>query len=432
MIGSVDEALEAIGRVVKTADPKGPLTMLCWAAQAHIVSLLDSVFYLGFKGRSGAGKGTAVESSILLTPNGTILSMTTPAFLSSVLDEGRAIGIPEADRLLAEDPLIAKLLRDGYRRGASYGLMVPSGDKDKPWTEAERSIFGPKCFDFHVALDSHLLGRTVVVEMDPDTSVDRAMDAEKKSKHLAPVREWIAREAAAALKEWTVPRVDDLWESGEFRREVRALGGTTGRDHVVGATLLTVCRVLGWDYAKEVRQIVRGRHTLDELGEESEVADAIKSLSGWSDEHPERFPKDQELTVEALLQTLNERRARLKLRPLSPKGLAGVLVDLGFRRDDDWRKRKDGPNRDKVCLLPWKFLQGGLTVPSQASQPSQSTLDASHRPDEKPDSGSDGTDGSDGTGVYGGGSPVVEEADNWSVPPKDRARARPGREGGES
>lgn len=228
-------ALETVERVLRPIDPKDVFPVLLFGAEAHLVDLLESVFYLGFKGPTGSGKGTGVETAILLTPEGEVLGSTTEAYLATVLDEGKAVGIEEADKLLEKNRAIGALLRNGYRRGTYYGFKVQVEEgKRTAWKQAKRSLFGPKAFDFHSALEPHLLGRTVVVEMQAQNDVDLALDAEHKARYLAPVRLWLARLANPifADKEAAKARVRSLWENPAFRARVRGLGGKTGRDHV--------------------------------------------------------------------------------------------------------------------------------------------------------------------------------------------------------
>ncbi|MGP8019213.1 MAG: hypothetical protein ACLPP2_07790 [Thermoplasmata archaeon] len=417
--GDLDAALGVLRRVVKTKDPNGPLLILVTAAQDHVIELLDSTVLLAFKGRSGAGKGTALESAVLLTRRGQVLSVTTPADLSAALEEGRAIGIPEADSLFHKDPIVAKILRDGYRRGNEYGFMVPVNGKE--WKRETRSLFGFKIFDFHVSFDPHVLGRSIVLEMEPDDSVDLSMDAEKKARHLAPVRSFLIHESERVKREWTREKVDALWDSPEFRAAVKSLGGKVGRDHVCGADLLLVSRLFGWDLTKELRKAIRGRRTLDELSDESEVADAIRELA---QPDGKSIQSSFELRTEDVLEHINARRTKLRVRTLTPMGLGSLLGDLGFKRGVDWLKATSGPNRNKAVLLPARFLRES----EQAEQPEQKVLDGAGSREEESDSGpsAPAAPAAPEVPVAVAAAPVVEEAENWTVPPKERANRPPG------
>jgi len=349
-VTNIEEALVRIRKVSKPKSELGPFAILAWGAQSHVVELLESVFYLAFKGKTGAGKGTSLESACLIASNAVLLSVTTEAFLSTVLDEGRAVGIPEADKLVDRNPIVGKMLRDGYRRGAVAGLKVPRAT-GSGWDTTERSLFGPKAFDFHLSLDGHLLGRTIVVEMEPDESVDRALDAEKKARHLAPVRAWLALEAERVLHGWSKERVDALWDSAQFREEVGALGGKNGRDHVIGANLLLVCRVFGWeDYEAEIPRLIADRRPVQDSSDEAEVLDLLSEIVGSS------ITPETRVATSTLHEQVNEARGRLRLGSMSRKALGGVLTDLGFRKGVDWVRETSGGLRGQWVLRPFSVL----------------------------------------------------------------------------
>ncbi len=358
---TLDEAMVRLRRVLGLQGDKDYWAVLIWGAQCHLVDLLTSVFYLGFAGPTGSGKGTGVESALELAPNGVNLgAKPTVAFLARALDEGRAIGVQQWDDIFEEDAQLAAIVLTGYRRGAKYGLMVPG--KGKAWDPKEVDIFGPKVFDYRGPLDAHLLGRTVGVAMAPDNSVDRALDAEDKAEHLAPVRLWLAGLAERAKEEWTPERAVALRKDPAFRAKVVEMGGRVGRDHVVASILLLVCRVMGWDADAVVKSIITGRRTVDVLGPEAEVAQAILDLVGGQvvahgDGSEWTMAGREELPTEMLLQYINDRRDALHLRGLSPRRLGGILGDLGFVRGGRaWYRARAGDNRNKWVVLPGKHM----------------------------------------------------------------------------
>lgn len=346
-------AMARIRTVLKVVHDRDYPAALIFAAQAYVVDLLESVFYLAFKGKSGAGKGTAVESAILLTPTGIVLGNTTPAYLSAVLTAGRTIGIEEADTIIKRSPEIAMLLRAGYRAGIAAGLMVPVGEN--AWLATKRSLFGPKTFDFHTTLETHLLGRTHVVDMEPDDSVDRAMDAEKKRKVLEPVRVWLANQAEKAMGSWTRDRVEAHWDDPAFRRRVAAMGGSTGREHVIAANMLLVADIMGWDYDAIVKELMANRKTIDEFSDEAVVAEKILSIVGTNPR-----PEIEISVVDELLEGINNDRHRLRLGPMTPHKLAAVLKEIGFTKTGDsptYYKAKSGPYRDRQVIHSHPLIQ---------------------------------------------------------------------------
>ncbi|MCI4327127.1 MAG: hypothetical protein L3K16_05785 [Thermoplasmata archaeon] len=374
-----------VAGVIKTKEPEHIDLILLWAAHTHMIVRFTSTFYLAHKGRSGAGKGTAVESSILLTPNGEVLSEASDAYLATVLDEGRAIGIEEWDILRAKNPGLEGLVRNGYRRGIFRGFKVPKPD-GKGWDLARRSLFGPKVFDTHAGLSGHLLGRSIVIHMDADDSVDRALDAEGKAERLAPVRAALAGAAARALADWPASRVKAHWDSSNFRARVRAMGGRSGRDHVVAANLLLTCDMLGWDCEKSVRAVLAGRTTIEEFGLEAEVAEAIQSLGGPAS-------PDLELLVSDVLKEVNRLRQETGLTTrLNSKQLAGALSELGFRRDVDWGRVKGGPHRDRTAIRPFNAMGARRArIAEETESPRPSGPSGPSRQDEQGKVGTMGT-----------------------------------------
>lgn len=352
----LDKALATIARVLRPVDPRDSFSILAYGAQGNLVDILESVFYLGFKGPTGSGKGTGVEAATALIPGGEVLGATTEAYLATVLDEGKSIGIEEADQLLKKNPAIAALLRNGYRRGVFYGFKVPV--EGKKWETARRSLFGPKAFDFHSFLDPHLLGRTLVVAMRPENDVNLALDAEHKGRHLAPVLLWLKAKAEEAKSNgWSRERVAALWDTPEFRQRVARLGGKAGRDHVIGANLLLICDAYGWNYEAEIRRLVADRKTLQEFSDEAEVAEEI--LTWWR----ESGGPGVILPTESLLFRINDRRASLKLRSMTPQRHGAILRDLGFEKgpvsdpEATWVTEKKGEQRNKSVLRPHALIQ---------------------------------------------------------------------------
>jgi hypothetical protein len=413
------EAFEAnrarVARIVRTKDEIHGYTVLIWGAHTHLIDRFESTFYLGFKGKTGAGKGTSVESCIALTPNGEVLGETTESYLASATDDGKAIGVEELDLLLERNPYIESLFRSGYRRGAYGGFKAPAKE-GKGWEQARRSLFGPKVYDTHAGPSGHLLGRSILIEMEPDDSVDRALDAEYKVEALSPVKAWLAAKARRALEEWPPERFRAWWDSPEFRERVRKLGGRGGRDHVIGALMLATCDMMEWSLDAEIGTILAGRATIEEFGVEMEVLDALRELAP--------APKlDTEVLFADVLKTVNAERKRTGVgRSLNGKTLAGPLKELGFKKggdgsdtSDEWFKAKAGPNRDRSVLRPYRVLASFAPIPGNASHASrQSQL---YRPEDGTDgrgdvsqssaevNGPDGTDGSDSGSIGTGARP---------------------------
>ncbi len=346
---AVESALASLGTVLKPKDPASLAVILLWGAHTHVIERFTSTFYLAFQGSTGAGKGTGVETCILLTPNGKVLSEGSDAYLSTVLNEGRAVGIEEWDILARKNNGVEGLLRNGYRRGVTRGLMVP-GPGGKGWEIAERSLFGPKVYDTHTSPSGHLLGRSILIRMEVDNSVDRALDGELKAQVLSSLRSALTALARQALAEWSQARVDDLWRSPEFRARVKRLGGRTGRDHVIAGSLLLTCDLYGWDLEEQLRAIIAGRPKFDEYGVETEVIEVIRDLTGVP-------APGSEVPVSEVLAEVNRRRQeRGESYRLNSRGLAAALQDLGFRRPEEWDRAWSGTHRGAKIVRPCRIL----------------------------------------------------------------------------
>ena len=345
-----ETAVERLKKVLSLPDERDYVALLTWAGQAHIVDLLESVFYLAFHGKTGSGKGTGVETCVHLSPDGILVGTGSEAYLAARLDEGKTVGIEEADILMKKNETIEGLLRNGYRRGAKYGKMVPKGKAG--WEAQEYDIFGPKVFDYHASMSAHILGRSVAIGMRADNSVDRALDAERKAAHVAPVRRWLEGEASEARKAgWTKERVDALWEDSLFRERVAGMGGKWGRDHVISAIMLTVCEVFGWDLGGMLRDVMVNRKTLDEYGLGAEALEILKE--DFVDNPEWIYPFDR------LHHAVNDRRKQLNLRGVSAVALSTALQDLGFEKDGDYyyKETQRGEYRQKMILKPWEVVK---------------------------------------------------------------------------
>lgn len=344
------DAIERLKKILSLPDERDYVSLLVWAGQAHLVDLLDSVFYLAFHGKTGSGKGTAVETCVHLSPDGILVSTGSEAYLAARLDEGKTVGIEEADVLMKKNETIEGLLRNGYRRGAKYGKMVPKGKAG--WEAQEYDIFGPKVFDYHASMSAHILGRSVAIGMRADNSVDRALDAERKAAHAAPVRMWLEGEASEVLKAgWTKDRVDALWEDPLFRERVAGIGGKWGRDHVIAAVMLTVSEVLGWDLGGMLQDVMKNRKTLDEYGLGAEALEILKE--DFIDDPEWIYPFDR------LHQAVNDRRKQLNLHGVSAKALSAALQDLGFEKEGPlyYKEKARTEYRQKMVLKPWEIVK---------------------------------------------------------------------------
>ena len=320
--------------------------ILLWAAQSHVLPRLRSVFYLLFTGGMSSGKSTALKAAIAISRNGEVLANTTPAYLATVLDDARPIGLMEAHDLLgAKDPTIKNLALNGYQRGATIGLMVPSATGG--WRRETRSAYCPKAFDVNGPVHTHVWSRCVPIHMEADDSVDRTLDAANKTTLLEPVRKWLTETATQALAEWTEEKVTDHYASPQFRTRVAGLGGVVGRDHELGAAMLLTADIMGWKIDTIIGNIAANRSPLPEDGPHLVTIDALlgplPTVDGW-------------VLVESVRKIVNDRLTEIEAPEVSEKAFSKVLDDLHIVKGKNRLKGTTEPFRHRAILRPASFV----------------------------------------------------------------------------
>lgn len=357
---SVEGAVERLKLLEVFPQEQDYLLQVLWSAHSYFVDLFNATVYLGFRGPKGSGKTTATEISTHLARDGELLTDTTDAYLSTVLDDGRTVGLDEADSVLRahKQGMIASLLRSGYTRGAAYGLKewVPGDGKEKgSYNTVRRELFGPKVFNFHSNLEAALLSRTLVIDMEPCDDSDMAVRNIFKERFLAPLKEWLRIETSEALRKWTREDVEEMMLSEGFLREVKAMPALTGRDYQVASILLATATVLGWDLGDLLARVLEGRRTLDEFSDEAHVASYL--MDCWDGKKAEVF-----VPTMHVLEAVNAERDRAKQKPMHRNRLGEVLRELGFRkgRGGNWVKigRTWGIKLDKSMLERLSSMAG--------------------------------------------------------------------------
>ena len=306
-----------LGAVLKFEHDEDYVSAFLFAAQSHIVELLETVFYLAFTGATGSGKGTAVEAVIEMCHEGQILADITGPYLASVMHEGNTIGIEEIDDTWAKSETLRSLLRNGYRRGVPIGKMLPTG---KDWEPVEYDTFGPKVFDFHAALESHTAGRCVSILMKRDTSSmahERTVWATYKRVLLNPVQVWLALRAEKKLKNWNTMKVMNTVSQRLAR--IKKLGIEAGRPTELANSMLLVADVFGWDLDKEIG-VIFAKRALSEPGSVLDnVAHIIKELFKQS--------KDGEIETISIVERYNA-AFESSAQKMTSNHLSHILRDL--------------------------------------------------------------------------------------------------------
>jgi len=332
---SFEDAVELLNKVQVFQSSEDYMKQLLWAGHTHLIDLFNVAVYLGFKGPKSSGKTTATAISVLLAKDGEMLSDTTEAYLSAVLDDGKTLGLDEADQILGarKQTVIASLLRSGYTRGAyrGYKEWVQGDGKEKKgeWVNKRLSLFGPKVFNFKNFLESALMSRTMIIQMEPCRDSDVAINNLLQDRYVLPVKTWLSSHAKKSMEPWTKEKLEDLLDSEEFRKEVKNLPGAHGRDYQIGAILLATCKVMDWELEELIGTVLKEGKTLDEFGVEYEVLEYLVN----------RVPTDFVPTSD-ILRDVNSSRKTGNLRSLSPHGLGDALKDLGFRKGDNYIKER--------------------------------------------------------------------------------------------
>lgn len=385
----IEQAVNLLKKVEVFNSGEDYMKQLLWAAHTYFIDFLDATIYLAFRGGRGSGKTTATKISANLAKKGEMLTDTTEAYLSTVLHEGKTVGLDEVDQFLSarRHTLIPTLLRSGYTRGAfrGYKEWIPSKKKGGKgeWTTVKLSLFGPKVLNFKANLEPALMSRTMVIDMEPCVDSDVAINNLFRRRFVLPVKKWLLHQVLSVKGEWTKEKVDELMDSEEFRKEVRALPGTCGRDFQIGAILLATSKIVGWDMNDLICSILKERKTLDESSIEYEVLDYLGSMQ------PCGF-----LPTSQILEGLNRIRREKNLRGLSPPKLAEALKDLGFRKGDDYIRDRVGSRGNPV----W-----GIVLDEQNHERLTSVLDAD-------------TSGTTDTSVGASLSDVSGRLEGWDKP----------------
>ncbi len=388
-------AIETLKKLEAFPDGSAYLRQILWVTHAYLIGLFNATWYLNFDGPRNAGKTTATEVSIFLSPNGIMLVDTTDASLSAILDEGRVLGIDEADTLLKSHAkgIIPGLLRSGYTRGAvrTLRVAVPGAKKgETQWITEEQSIFGPKVLNCHSSLEPALASRTDTISMKPSNDPDLAINNLLRARYLHPVLIWLKNETKNQMEGWDREAMDDFLDSEEFRKKVRALPGDFGRDFQIGGLMLATAHIMGWE--SEMQQVIEGaitqRKTLDEWSLEAEVLEEVLEIlreRHGVESNEELLKKgvspDFYITTENLLFRINEKRKTTGQKwTLTYKPLGAALRDLGFEKPDTknpgtWKKITiSGEDRNKWGVYPSPLLTHLAQVAQVAQIDSQTGM----------------------------------------------------------
>lgn len=337
----LDGAVAKLKLVAGLASDADYAKMLLWVGLTHLRPLFDSLgsYDLGVAGRWGAGKSYITYYSAYLARDGVVVTDFTEASLSALLDVGKDLGFDEADELLKahRNDLTEAILRSGQTPWARRYIMERGpATKDEPepkWRLRPQSLAGPKVYNFMGRIRPATLSRAIVLTVDPTKDAWHVVRSFVPYRFLDPVKIWVAREAARGLAEWDVESLEGEILSEAFVKEVQDLPTEFPRGQRIGALMLLVAKVLGWDIRKAVRRAVEEQALWQDNEEVLDVAEFLAeaftgspllkfgSLDGGK---PEPF-----VNATAARNRFNDSRAKTE-RPMGPNDWATNCRQVGF------------------------------------------------------------------------------------------------------
>lgn len=419
-----------------------------WAVRA---GALPATFYLYFGGAFSTGKSNILSLVASLT-DGLLFENVSPAALARVIENARTVLLDEVDvdRGSELDEVMSSLLRSGYRR---------NGPPCVRWNAKEKKsetipIFGPKCGTFRSALDPALQSRGFVIPTGKPVGEESyalvLANLWSKTGDLVPrLKAW----GKAAAKDWKSDTLEGLAKTSEFQAEVRKVAGTLGANReseLLVARMIPVDVSVSLSSASELRKVEISEDQAEAIEELRDVVlvTMSKTLSFAADGH-EVYRVVQRTVRDAV----NLRRKDRQEKPVPPGRLALLRRELGVK--DSWLATH---GHAIVWNLPKAFVDGLGDTPagySHAPPVLPSVTEGNSPPPIDLPSVTEGHSNVSGEGgawevgstmgVPGGGvsppadlplppdgrppahnDPVLEEAENWTVPPQDRAKPKEG------
>lgn len=472
------DAKVILERVVRFSNPTDYDALLLFDGMTRILPLLDLVWYLSFAGAKSSGKTTAARVARFLghhiIEGGTVSSAGLPAAMQAA----NGLLLDEVDVLLKKEggETIGATLRQGTDRSTPYLRMTETG-RGKAWKLVPVPVFGPKILTFKRAVDDALASRSDLIRMPRarDPKIRRASTRFRRT--LLPVKAWLDSEARRVLKRWRKDAVDEFAESPEFVALSDSLRTDLDRTGQIGDLMLLVGRVYDWPTAGVVQARLG---VIEEAGEDETVEEVRRAVLHLFDNPPvgsyRAIGGDGLVLKKSEVKTrIDSERARDGQKPIWGNRLSEALDDLGFEHDQRFTDTDRG-RAIKITVSEAARLRVAShldTPPTRiAGRVGLETFVPSENspiPPLRPTISEGGPDGGMGPGDGkavpsllppippppsevgepaltderssleshhptspasprrrdAGGDPVMEEAGNWSVPPKDRAQRRP-------
>jgi hypothetical protein len=338
--------------------------------------LYPRVFYIAFtSGKHGAAKTTATQTTINVCKGGMMAAGLTVASLERLDVSEYTLGIDELDAFRPDVRYeIERTLRTGYKRGG-FVLKVEDETSAKGKKANRESIkfytFGPKIFTFRGSIDEALLSRSIVIPLTPVGKEDRvdvvgdvlARDVEEMEGEM--LREKLKSFSDKVLETWDMARVHALMKDTDFRAKVSIAEevGAGPRNTEFSYLALLTCEIAGVDMIDEIREAVTGQtdYVMEDYVEEFRAVVQEVYLS---------MGRPGRMINRDLRREINKVREQDKDKPLSFKGIKGLLRKLEFRDGIELRRGSGGPpstyftSHAVKCLNPDPTQQPALKLPT--------------------------------------------------------------------
>ncbi|MCJ2530762.1 MAG: hypothetical protein LN413_00370 [Candidatus Thermoplasmatota archaeon] len=354
--------VEELEGLIEFINPWHPRICALWVFQTYLVSVLPSVFYIGFTGPIGAAKTTVTLIVTDYSKNGLMAASLTESSLARSVGQGQTIGIDELDSLRRDiREVVETSLREGYIRGAYYMRSVRS----KPNEIEKIDIFGPKAMNFREDVDEALKSRTYLIPMArvrDETMVDRVGDVLRYylRRDRLPIKEELEAFCEEALAGWDTGRVDGFLLDDALRDRIRDLlmsngGETSPRDAQLAFICFLIGEIVGIDILKEVQQAFEAQadYADEQIGAFCEL---VKEY--WEGQEKPPF-----LYITALKDHINMVLRDKKERVYNHKTFRKQLRDIECREGVEL-KREPGVGRHIVYFTPELIAS---LYPSQAA-----------------------------------------------------------------
>lgn len=332
---NLDIAMERLKLLFDFPGQSDYLLVLLWDAHTYLIDFFECTFYLSFGGKRGSGKSQITEAVTYLAKDGIMLTGTTEAYFSTILNEGKTVGADEVDILLKshKSGVLPSLFRSGYCRGSTYGFKewIPGGKNETGrWETNERSLFGPKVFNFYYTPDPATMSRTFLILLEPTEDPLIPSRMLYKKYFLASVKLWLEIETGKTLEDWHADDIRQMILSDDFQRELEKTLPIIPRNRQIGSIALATAKLLGWDLGNYLKSWFDQSEEAATSDTEIMVAEIIILKCETQKERPIM------IRTENLLIEINEKRKRMGLSSISIKKLGLILRDFGFH------KRKKG------------------------------------------------------------------------------------------